>query len=189
MTSGMKLLVCMFFLSSYNGPVRNSNRRGSLEVAVSAPSVSMMGGVAGPTRPNSGAAADERPPGAAVEYGAGMGACASTASGGDVLGLCRVRLTFRPIADFAAVAAVHQGPGQRAGVLLVQLQSASLLTTELSHPAVRLTVGKQVRQTAEYVSLHGGRVTWATTSFAFALVCDDSASPEVHRRPTMSCVY
>ena len=27
---------------------------------------------------------------------------------GDVLGLCKVRLTFRPIADFAGVAAAHQ---------------------------------------------------------------------------------
>lgn len=38
-----------------------------------------------------------------------------------------------------------QGAGRRAGVLLVQLHSASLMTTQLTNPAVRITLGKQVR--------------------------------------------
>ncbi len=46
------------------------------------------------------------------------------------------------------------------GVLLVQLGSAALQTAELDHPAVRLTLGKQVRpmrlrrkQSPRYVAL------------------------------------
>ena len=39
----------------------------------------------------------------------------------------------------------EQGP--QVGVLLVQLRSAALAGGELTHPAVRLTLGKQARST------------------------------------------
>jgi hypothetical protein len=37
----------------------------------------------------------------------------------------------------------------------------------------------QVRQTVQYASLHGGRVTWDATPFAFAMAIDPNAPTEV----------
>ena len=122
--------------------------------------------------------------------------------------------------------------GMQVGVLLVRLCSASLQTGgELTHPAVRLTIGKQVlpwsqpalvhiqtcvlicrsqpglrhkpstrhprsslvclkwqvRQTVQYASLNGGRVTWDATPFAFAMAIDPKAPTEVLGRDGGTC--
>jgi hypothetical protein len=126
----------------------------------------------------------------------------------EVLGLARVRLTFRPLAeetnsaipqqltaappvcttlltcDLAASTAcnsVHFSPlirdrtahscwklrhimqGMQVGVLLVRLCSAALQTGgELTHPAVRLTIGKQVPHLRQPAAVHG----WCQTRSA-----------------------
>ena len=54
----------------------------------------------------------------------------------------------------------------------------SLQTGDTEHGALQPL---QVRQTTEYASLHGTRVTWdQATTFAFALAVDANSSPEVH---------
>lgn len=39
----------------------------------------------------------------------------------------------------------------------------------------------QVRQTVQYASLHGGRVTWDNTCYAFAMAVDPDAPIKVPR--------
>lgn len=104
-------------------------------------------------------------------------AYASTKHKADVLGLCKVRLSYHPLGDptfapsvaAAASAAAFGDSSPRVGVLLVQLQSAYVASTELTEPSVRLCLNHQIRQSQNFESVQGGRVSWDATSFAFAL--------------------